>query len=66
MASQQGTTTKDKTAVTWESESKECNRGDYRGCSESFPPLRARSESRGDRSQSRPRGDCSSESRRDQ
>ncbi|KAL1453504.1 hypothetical protein MTO96_027862 [Rhipicephalus appendiculatus] len=64
-ASEQGTTTKDKTVATWKSESKECNRGDYRSRSESFSPLRRRSESRGDRSQSRPRGDRSSESRGD-
>ncbi|KAL1445567.1 hypothetical protein MTO96_044948, partial [Rhipicephalus appendiculatus] len=57
--------TKDKTAATWKSESKECNRVDYRSRSDFFPLLRGRSESRGDRSQSRPRGDRSSESRGD-
>ncbi|KAH7985722.1 hypothetical protein HPB52_025439 [Rhipicephalus sanguineus] len=60
--SQQGTTTKNKTAATWESRSKENNGGESRSHSESFPPLRGRSESR-DRSESRPRRDHSSESR---
>ncbi|KAH7947334.1 hypothetical protein HPB52_010088 [Rhipicephalus sanguineus] len=59
---QQGTTTKNKTAATWESRSKENNGGESRSRSESFPPLRGRSESR-DRSESRPRRDHSSESR---
>ncbi|KAH7955662.1 hypothetical protein HPB52_002805 [Rhipicephalus sanguineus] len=48
--SQQGTTTKNKTAATWESRSKENNGGESWSRSESFPPLRGRSESR-DRSE---------------